>query len=118
MNELMNTPECRAAKCIFDYINGICDLKELFNHWLAVNYPFNQKELASALNDLMCLDISKIKHYPDFNLQKIYHNFLEKINLIEDGKKSTELILYNLGKFSQVINDYETINYTLKPKSK
>lgn len=33
-------------------------------------------------------------------------------------KKSTELILYNLGKFSQVINDYETINYTLKPKSK
>ena len=66
----------------------------------------------------MCLDISKIKHYPEFNLQKIYHNFLEKINLIEDGKKSTELILYNLGKFSQVINDYETINYTLKPKSK
>lgn len=118
MNELMNTPECRAAKCIFDYINGECDLKGLFDRWLAVNYPFNQKELASALNDLMCLDISKIKHYPEFNLQKIYHNFLKKINLVEDGKKSTELILYNLGKFSQVIDDYETINYTLKPKSK
>ena len=30
----------------------------------------------------------------------------------------TEIILYNLGKFSQVIADYEVINYTLKPRTK
>ena len=118
MNELMNTPECKAAKCIFDYLNGECELKELFDKWLAVSYPFDKKELAGAFNDLMCLDVSRFKHYPDFNLQKIYHDFLKKLALVEDGRKETEIILYNLGKFSQVIDDYETINYTLKPKSK
>ena len=34
------------------------------------------------------------------------------------GRPETEIILYNLGKFSQVIGDYEVINFTLKPKSK
>ena len=87
MNELMHTPECRAAQCIFDYLNGECELKELFDKWLAVNYPFDKKELANAFNDLMCLDVSTIKHYPDFNLQKIYHNFLKKFFLLKMAKR-------------------------------
>lgn len=48
----------------------------------------------------------------------MYQNFLKQIGLIDDGRNKTEIILYNLGKFSQVIGDYETINSTLKPKSK
>ncbi|MDE5885535.1 MAG: ATP-dependent helicase [Oscillospiraceae bacterium] len=118
MNELMYTPECKAAKCIFDYLNGECDLKELFDKWLKVDYPFDKKELAGAFNDLMCLDVSNLKYYPDFNLQKVYQDFLKRIVIVEDGRNETEIILYNLGKFSQVIGDYETINFTLKPKSK
>ena len=118
MNELMYTPECIASKCIFDYLNGNCELKELFNKWLLVNYPFNKKELTNAFTDLMCLDVSKLGYYANLNLQKIYNDFLKKINIIDDGRIQTEIILYNLGKFSQVINDYEIINYTQKPKSK
>lgn len=118
MNELMYTPECIASKCIFDYLNGNCELKELFNKWLLVNYPFNKKELTNAFTDLMCLDVSKLGYYANLNLQKIYNDFLKKINIVDDGRIQTEIILYNLGKFSQVINDYEIINYTQKPKSK
>lgn len=118
VNELMYTPECKAAKCIFDYLNGESDLKELFDKWLAIDYPFKKKELANAFNDLMCLDVSKLKYYSEFNLQRIYQNFLKQIGLIDDGRNKTEIILYNLGKFSQVIGDYEAINFTLKPKSK
>lgn len=118
MNELMHTPECIASKCIFDYLNGDCELKELFNKWLLVNYPFDKKELTDAFTDLMCLDVSKLEYYADLNLQKIYNDFLKKINIVDDGRIQTEIILYNLGKFSQVINDYEIINYTQKPKSK
>lgn len=118
MNELMYTTECKAAKGIFDYLNGEINSTELFKLWLAIDYPFNKKELADALQTLMTIDVSKMNYYPDLNLQQIYHNFLKEAALIEDGKPETEIILYNLGKFSQVIGDYEVINFTRKPKSK
>ncbi|MCM1222454.1 MAG: PD-(D/E)XK nuclease family protein [Lachnospiraceae bacterium] len=40
------------------------------------------------------------------------------MSLTDDGRPETEIIFYNLGKFSQVIADYEAINFTLKPKTK
>lgn len=118
MNELMYTAECKAAKGIFDYLNGEITSTDLFKFWLDVDYPFDKKYLADALQVLMTMDISKMKYYPDLNLQRIYQDFLKGISLVEDGRSETEIILYNLGKFSQVIGDYEVINYTLKPKSK
>ena len=90
----------------------------MFKRWLAVDYPLNKKELADCLQQLMTIDVSKMKYYPDLNLQQIYQGFLKGISLVEDGRPETEIILYNLGKFSQVIGDYEVINFTLKPKSK
>lgn len=118
MNELLLTAECKAAKGIFEYLNGDIEATELFKLWLAVDYPFDKKELADSLQILMTMDVSKLKYYPDLNLQKIYHDFLKGVSLVEDGRPETEIILYNLGKFSQVIGDYEAINFTLKPKSK
>ena len=118
MNELMYTAECKAAKGIFEYLNGDIESIELFNRWLAIDYPFDKKVLADALQMLMTMDVSKMKYYADLNLQKIYHDFLKGAALVEDGRPATEIILYNLGKFSQVIGDYEVINFTVKPKSK
>lgn len=110
MNELMYTTECKAAKGIFEYLNGDIDSTELFKRWLAIDYPFNKKEVADSLQFLMTLDVSKMKYYPDLNLQKIYQDFLKGISLVEDGRPETEIILCNLGKFSQIIGDYEVIN--------
>lgn len=118
MNELLLTIECKAAKGIFEYLNGDIDSTELFKRWLAVDYPLNKKELSDCLQMLMNIDITKMKYYPELNLQQIYQDFLKGISLVEDGRPETEIILYNLGKFSQVIGDYEVINFTLKPKSK
>lgn len=118
MNELLLTTECKAAKGIFEYLNGDIDSTELFKRWLAVDYPLDKKELADCLQMLMNIDITKMKYYPELNLQQIYQDFLKGISLVEDGRPETEIILYNLGKFSQVIGDYEVINFTLKPKSK
>lgn len=118
VNELLYTPECKAAKGIFEYLNGDIDSTELFRRWLAVDYPFNKKEVADALQMLMTTDVAKMKYYTELNLQQIYHDFLKGLSLVEDGRPETEIILYNLGKFSQVIGDYEVINFTLKPKSK
>lgn len=118
MNELFATRECQAAKGIYDYLNGELTATELYEKWLQVDYPFDKKELADCLQVLAVIDVKEMKLYSDLNLQQIYHDFLGKLSLVEDGRLETEIILYNLGKFSQVIADYEVINYTLKPKSK
>lgn len=118
MNELFSTKECQAAKGIYDYLNGELTATELYQKWLQVDYSFDKKELADCLQVLAVIDIKELKLYSDLNLQQIYHDFLRKLSLVEDGRVETEIILYNLGKFSQVIADYEVINYTLKPKSK
>lgn len=118
MNELFGTKECQAAKGIYDYLSGELSATELYQKWLQVDYPFDKKELADCLQLLAVIDVKEMKLYSDLNLQQIYHDFLGKLSLVEDGRVETEIILYNLGKFSQVIADYEVINYTLKPKSK
>lgn len=118
MNDLFSTPECLAAKGIFDYINEEITMIQLFELWKAIDYPLTDDNIADAINPLLGIAPSSIKHYSEFNLQEIYHNFFTSLSLCEDGRHETEIILYNLGKFSQVINDFETINFTRKPTSK
>lgn len=118
MNELFDTKECQAAKGIYDYLNGDLSATELYEKWLQVDYPFDKKELADSLQVLAVVDVKEMKLYSDLNLQQIYHDFFGKLSIVEDGRIETEIILYNLGKFSQVIADYEVINYTVRPKSK
>lgn len=118
VNDLFGTKECRAAKGIFEYLNGDIPATELFKRWLEIEYALDKKEVADALEYLATIDVKEIKLYSEFNIQAIYHEFLRRISIVEDGKNETEIIMYNLGKFSQVIADYEVINYTLKPRAK
>ena len=118
VNELFSTKECFAAKSIYDYLKGEVGLTELFEYWSQIDYPIGKRQLSAAIQTLMTLDVKKLTFYPDFNLQQIFHNFLKEADICEDGRPETEIILYNLGKFSQVIDDFERINYTLPPKRK
>lgn len=118
VNDLFGTKECRAAKGIFEYLNGDIPATELFKRWLEIEYSLDKKEVADALEYLATIDVKEIKLYSEFNIQAIYHEFLRRISIVEDGKSETEIIMYNLGKFSQVIANYEVINYTLKPRAK
>lgn len=118
VNDLFGTIECQAAKGIFDYINGTISSTELYKMWLDIDYPLDKKEVAEGISYLATIDAKTIKLYSELNIQRIYHEFLRRISLVEDDRPETEIILYNLGKFSQVIGDFETINYTLKPRTK
>lgn len=118
VNDLFGTKECWAAKGIFEYLNGDIPATELFERWLEIDYPLDKKEVADALQYLATIDVKEIKLYSELNIQGIYHEFLRRISIVEDERPETEIIMYNLGKFSQVIADYETINYTLKPRKK
>lgn len=118
VNDLFNTAECKAAVAIFDYLNGSISMIDAFNKWLSIDYDFDKKELSNAFNEVMTMDVKELKLYSALNLQQVFHNFLDKACVVEDGRPETEIILYNLGKFSQVISDFETINYTLLPSKK
>lgn len=118
VNDLFGTKECKAAKGIYEYLNGDIPATELFERWLEIDYPLDKKEVADALQYLATIDVKEIKLYSEFNIQAIYHEFLRRVSIVENGKAETEILMYNLGKFSQVIADYEIINYTLKPRTK
>lgn len=118
VNDLFGTKECKAARGIYEYLNGDIPATELFERWLEIDYPLDKKEVADALQYLATIDVKEIKLYSEFNIQAIYHEFLRRVSIVEDGKAETEILMYNLGKFSQVIADYEIINYTLKPRTK
>jgi DNA helicase-2/ATP-dependent DNA helicase PcrA len=121
VNELFATPEAFASRMIFEFLNGAVDEKQLLEAWMAVRYPLNKQYIESAIYTLKKYDVSKIKFYHDFVLQQIYHDFISDIELKEDEgvvTKGTEIILYNLGKFSQVIHDYESIYFSSLPSFK
>ena len=118
VNDLFCTKECQAAKAIFDYLNGDVPLTELYQKWLNIDYKLDKKEVADAIQFLATIEVKEIKLYSELNLQQIYHDFLKRISIVEDGNVETEILMYNLGKFSQVIADFEVINFTLKPRTK
>ncbi|MDE7364874.1 MAG: ATP-dependent helicase, partial [Ruminococcus sp.] len=119
VNELFSTLECQAAKGIFDYLAGAIGMTELFQMWKNIECALDEKEIADAIATLDIIEMSEKKYYGDFVLQKVYHEFLRKLSIMnnpENGK--TEIILYNLGKFSQVIQDFETIHFATLPQNK
>lgn len=119
VNALFSTAECQASRGIFRYLNGEISMTDLFNLWKEVNYELDLKDLSDALTYLSGIDVKKMKYYGEFVLQEIYHNFLRLIYITEQEENAiTEVILYNLGKFSQVINDFESINFATLPKNK
>lgn len=119
VNELFNTAECQAARGIFRFLNGEIGMSALFELWTRIDYKLDEKEVADAISMLTQMNVKEKKFYGDFCLQQVYHDFLRKVSIADDPDNiSAEIILYNLGKFSQVIDDFETIHFATLPKNK
>ena len=67
-------------------------------------------------------DFAAGKRHSVYNIQRLYLDFLEALDMREDTLPGDatrgELVFYQLGKFSQVISDYEQIHFTTEPKAK
>ncbi len=121
VNELFSTPEAQASKAIFDYLNGNIDKGVLKSVWLSINYRPNEKLLDDAIGQLKKWLPGRYKFYHDYIFQTIFQEFLDNIELKEEESSlnpDLEIILYNLGKFSQVIHDFESIYFKTPPESK
>jgi len=124
VNELFNTQEIQAIKTLFFFLADFSstDQPPITENDLITSLSQSGFGLSSAqiINGVAFLDDYKQKIVSskdiDLHLQSVYLKFLEHIELREEsipnrGSITGEIIYYNLGKFSQVISDFEQIHF-------
>ena len=135
MNNLFETPEAHAARELFYFMAGpgyskareertLDDVREA---WLAADLGLDEKALdrglgvvAQAKSDLT--DLNNQKRWGLYSIQRVFLSFLEAAELREErvpGEANKgEVVFYNLGKFSQLISDFEQIHFHSDPERK
>lgn len=124
VNQLFQTPEVKAAMGIFHYLYEDIDEAELSSLWLDLPYShsISEENINKAIIDLSQRfpTIEKVAKNWAYNIQDIFWQFLELANVFEetfvdpsdpDSMETAEVVFFNLGKFSQVIQDFEEINF-------
>ncbi|WP_336882274.1 ATP-dependent DNA helicase [Priestia koreensis] len=120
-NGLFDTREVEAAAAIFYFMNGTIQSSDLKELWIKVHPTLTSSNIDLGIKYLDANSVSSYSGFSSFLLQKIFQKFLDVIELKEEENvtnKDLEVIMYNLGKFSQVIHDFEYINYSTDPYRK
>jgi|694.fasta_scaffold49926_4 DNA helicase-2/ATP-dependent DNA helicase PcrA len=126
IKNLFDAPEVVAAVSLFEYIVDDCSADDVVTAWADARVGVDQAVVRTAVGVLDgAKDFRRGDRWGSYNIQRTFLNFLEAIDLREedvqlaaDGSPRGELILYNLGKFSQLISDFEQINFHSEPASK
>jgi len=126
LNNLFDTGEIRAATMLFEYVAGAVNASDVVEAWLEADLGVSRETLKAAVGVLDdARDFSKGERWGSYNIQRTFLAFLEAIALREEviprgplGENRGELVLYNLGKFSQLISDFEQINFQSDPARK
>lgn len=121
MNRLFETAEVQAARAIFYYLNDEIGRDELREAWLAAKLGVDPLDLDRAIDwlDAERADWSNRWLTSTRSPQHSFLGFLEQIGLREEsitgdallGRARGEIVYYNLGKFSQLITDYELVHF-------
>jgi DNA helicase-2/ATP-dependent DNA helicase PcrA len=123
LNRLFESPEIQAVVGMFRFMVGEVDAEQLRALWDAATLIPTDADWNAALRVLENgRDFAAQKRHSVYNIQRLYLDFLEALNMREDNLPGDatrgELVFYQLGKFSQVISDYEQVHFTTEPKSK
>ena len=124
MANLFDTPEAEAARQLFYFMDGRIDRHALCAAWQRTNIALDKDALERAID--RAADARKAITEPDlmrwglYSIQRVFVDFITdariREDLIPDGHG--EIAFFNLGKFSQVISDFETIHFHSKPLDK
>ncbi len=123
LNRLFDSPEIQAVVGIFRFVVREIGADALRALWEGAALLPPGADWMKALNVLETgRDFEAHKRHAVYNIQRLYLDFLEALELREDALPGDggrgELVFYQLGKFSQVISDYEQIYFTTEPKAK
>jgi len=126
MTNLFDTAEAQAARTLFYFIaarQGV-DAAILRAAWEAANLGLEpaalDRAIAGAMASKFALTDPDQKRWGQYSIQRVFLNFLEQAGVREEiipGERGS-VVFYNLGKFSQVISDFEAINFQSKPLEK
>lgn len=125
MTNLFGTAEAEAARQLFYFIGDHGpDAAAVEQAWNAAHLGLDPAALgaaiASAAAAKAALTDPDQKRWGQYSIQRVFLNFLDQAGVREervpDGRG--EVVFYNLGKFSQLISDFETIHYHSKPAEK
>lgn len=126
MNNLFGTAEAGAARQLFYFMASRPGVDEsaVEATWVDADLGLDLPSLRQAIRDAAvardALADPDQKRWGFYSIQRVFLNFLETAGVREEvvGKDRGEVVFYNLGKFSQLISDYETIHYHSKPAEK
>ncbi len=120
---LFDAVEIQACVGLFRYMVGEISASELRDLWHAANLIPDGSKWPAALRSLDDgSDFTASKRWGVYNIQRLFLRVLEALGLREDtipgGARRAELVMYQLGKFSQVISDFEAIHFASSPERK
>jgi len=129
VNELFSRPEVDASIQLFNYLNESNDASVIIDAWTNLSEKISQENIEKGIAYLETKKPHRVKYYADFVLQEIFQKFLEVAEITEDifvddgtgtriGNRNEEITFYNLGMFSSVIDDFETIHFKSNPAVK
>ena len=126
MTNLFGTSEAEAARQLFYFIgdhHGV-DEAALESAWNSANLDLDHVNLRTAIRAVAAAKAALIdpdqKRWGQYSIQRVFLNFLDEAGVREERIPNGrgEVVFYNLGKFSQLISDFEAIHFHSKPAEK
>ena len=130
MADLFQAKEAHAARQLFYFMAGRdgVDAEALAQAWRRADLGLETRALrraAANAADARAVveedtDEGTRRRWGAYSLQRLFLSFLEDAGVREERVPNArgEVAFFNLGKFSQIITDYETIHYHSKPAAK
>lgn len=128
VSSLLETDEIKAMINVFKYLAGRQDVDKtvVVQGFEGIEKYLEKGAIPEAMKYIdSVVPETWMKSHPssmnqEYLLQEIYQNLLGILGMIKDTGADVryEQVLFNLGKFSQLINDFEVIYYDYMPTAK
>ena len=123
LSRLFEADEIVAIQAAFRYAAEEIDEDEFERLWTAGRLTTGKRKLDAARKRLESIwTLTASSKFERLNLQEFFLDFLEALDIKETSYPSDpsrgEVVFYLMGKFSQVISDFESINFKTDPAEK
>ena len=123
LTRLFDSKEIAAVTSLFRYMTGRIGFADVEALWEASGLLAPGMTVAAAKPILDAgADFDRGERWGTYNIQRLYLDVLEALGIREDTVPGDpvrgELAMYQLGKFSQVISDFEAIYFSSSPRDK
>lgn len=122
LSSLFESPEIQAVVSIFQFMVNEIEERQLKANWETAGLIPSASEWEKAVTVIRTAQKSIAQQgHTVYSIQQLYLDFLEALAIREDNiggdVRRSELVFFQLGKFSQVIADYEQIHFTTQQKA-